>query len=263
MTLDEKSADELAAHLMISPHAISEAVRRGLLRFEKHRGAACWRFGDTRNGCLRRLDGQPFNINGRRVKAEAQTKGESWHHLIGLDDVLANDRPEILLTPEGSKDALAALHFADAEEGSRITYRVAGEALGAQPRFVERDTQGRVIGAQSGPPGGRCVLDLKQCPETPSGFALQGLDPNLEPLALRERTGLEAARQDIGNITDLISSLVFHDILQQARQIDCHLLEAYASGKRASSASCKASRLLKKSGCARRRATKESLGVKV
>src|SRR5207245_4075577 len=110
MTLDEKSAHELTAQLMIAPHAISEAVRRGLVIFEKHRAVASWRFGDTRNGCWRRLDGQPFEIKGQRVKAEAETKGESWHRLIGFDDVLANDRREILLTVEGSKDALAALH---------------------------------------------------------------------------------------------------------------------------------------------------------
>src|SRR5205807_7947412 len=116
MTLDENSGDELAAQLMISPNAIKEAVRRSLLIFKKYRDVACWRFGDMRNGCLRRLDGQPFDINGQCVKAEAETKGDSWHRLIGLDDVLANDRREILLTPEGSKDSLAALHFADAED---------------------------------------------------------------------------------------------------------------------------------------------------
>ena len=55
MKLDENSADELAAQLMISSDAISEAVGRGLVRFEKHRGVACWRFGDMRNGCLRRV----------------------------------------------------------------------------------------------------------------------------------------------------------------------------------------------------------------
>ena len=116
MTLDEGSADELAAQLMISPDAVTEAVRRGLVRFEKHRRVACWRFGDTRNGCWRPLDGRPFKINGERVKAKAETRGEAWHRLIGLDDVLANDRRDILLVVEGSKDALAALHFADAEE---------------------------------------------------------------------------------------------------------------------------------------------------
>jgi hypothetical protein len=115
MMLNENSADELAAQLMISPHAVTEAVRRGLVRFEKHRRVACWRFGDTQNGCLRRLDGLPFEINGQRVKAEAETRGEEWHRLIGLDDVFTNDRREILLVTEGSKDALAALHFADAE----------------------------------------------------------------------------------------------------------------------------------------------------
>ena len=116
MTLDENSADELAAQLMISAHAIGEGVRRGLVSFEKHRGHACWRFGDTRNGCLRRLDGQPLEISGERVKAEAETSGEAWHRLIGLDDVLAKDRRDILLIVEGSKDVLAALHFADAED---------------------------------------------------------------------------------------------------------------------------------------------------
>ncbi len=116
MTFDENSADELAAQLLISPHAVREAVRRGLVRFEKHRGVACWRFGDTRNGCWRRLDGQQFKINGQCVKAEAETRGYAWHRLIGLDDVLANDRREILLIIEGSKDALATLHFADSED---------------------------------------------------------------------------------------------------------------------------------------------------
>jgi hypothetical protein len=141
MTLDENSADELAAQLMISPHAISEALRRGLVSFEKHRGVACWRFGDTRNACLRRLDGQPLDINGQRVKAEAETKGESWHRLIGLDDILANDRREILLTPEGSKDALAALHFADAEAEARLTQIGIVAALGAGVKPLPNDVE--------------------------------------------------------------------------------------------------------------------------
>ncbi len=139
MTLDETAANELAAQLMISPHAICEAVRRGLVSFEKHRGVACWRFGDTRNGCLRRLDGQPFEIKGQRVKAEAETKGESWHRLIGLDDVSANDRHEILLTPEGSKDALAALHFAGAE--ARLSQIGVVAALGAGVKPLADDVE--------------------------------------------------------------------------------------------------------------------------
>jgi hypothetical protein len=115
MRFNGDSADELAAQLSISPKAISEAIRRGFLRFEKRRRVACWWFGDARNGCWRRLDGLPFEIKGQRVKAEAETRGDAWHRLIGLDDVMENDRREILLVTEGSKDALAALHFADAE----------------------------------------------------------------------------------------------------------------------------------------------------
>jgi hypothetical protein len=112
MTLNGNSADQLAAQLMISPHAVNEAVRRGLVSFKKRRGIACWRFGDNHNGCLRRLDGEPFQINGKCVKVLAETQGESWHRLIGLDDVSTNDRREILLIIEGSKDALAAFEFA-------------------------------------------------------------------------------------------------------------------------------------------------------
>jgi hypothetical protein len=139
MTAGDNFADELAAQLMISPQAIEEAIRRGLLCFVKHRNSRCWRFGDTRNGCLRRLDGQPFDINGQCVKAQAETKGESWHRLIGLDDVLANDRREILLTPEGSKDALAALHFADAE--ARLSQIGVVAALGAGVKPLPYDVE--------------------------------------------------------------------------------------------------------------------------
>ena len=129
MTAGDNFANQLAAQLMISPHAISEAVRRGLVSFKNHRGVPCWRFGDSRNGCFRRLDGQPLEIKGRRVKAEAETRGEAWHGFIGLDDVVANDRREILLIIEGSKDALAALHFADAE--GRLSSVGIAVALGA------------------------------------------------------------------------------------------------------------------------------------
>ena len=105
----------LATLLAISPQAIDEAMRRGLLSFVKHRNSPCWRFGDSRNGSFRRIDGAPFRIKGS-VKAEAETGGQPWHRLIGLDEVVANDRRQILLTPEGSKDALAAFHLADAED---------------------------------------------------------------------------------------------------------------------------------------------------
>jgi len=129
MTTTKNWEDELALQLMISPDAISEAVRRGLVSFKKHRRVACWRFGDTLNGCWRRLDGLPFEINRQLVKAEAETRGEEWHRLIGLDDVLANNRREILLIIEGTKDALTAFHFADVE--GRLSSIGVAVALGA------------------------------------------------------------------------------------------------------------------------------------
>ena len=116
MTNGKDFACELAVGLAISPQAIEEAIRRGLLGFVKHRNCCCWRLGDKRNGSFRRMDGKPFKIHGESVKAEAETKGEAWHRLIGLDDVVENDRREILLTAEGTKDGLAAFHFADAED---------------------------------------------------------------------------------------------------------------------------------------------------
>ena len=88
MKLNGNSADQLAAQLMISRHAIEEATRRNLLSFVKHRSSRCWRFGDVANGCFRRIDGQPFKIRGELVKAEAETSGKCWHQLIGLEDVL-------------------------------------------------------------------------------------------------------------------------------------------------------------------------------
>ena len=115
MTAGDDAANELTARLAISPQAIKEAIRRGLLTFVRHRNCRSWRFGDSRNGSFRRIDGEPFRINCDCVKAEAETRETEWHRLIGIDDAVANDRRDVLLIPEGSKDALAALHFADAE----------------------------------------------------------------------------------------------------------------------------------------------------
>jgi len=129
----DDSADELATLLAISPQAIEEAIRRGLLSFTKHRRLPCWRFGDSCNGSFRRLDGQPFRIKDEFVKAEAETRGPSWHRLIGLDDVVQNDRCEVLLTPEGSKDALAAFHFAAVEGTLSRVGVVAGLGAAIKP----------------------------------------------------------------------------------------------------------------------------------
>jgi hypothetical protein len=123
------STRKLATRLAIDPQAIEEAIRRGLFSLVNHRKYFCWRFGDSRNASFRRFDGEPFCINGQAVKAVAETCGESWHRLIGLADVSANNRRDILVIPEGSKDALAALHFA-AAEGTLMSIGVV-MALGA------------------------------------------------------------------------------------------------------------------------------------
>jgi hypothetical protein len=71
----DRAANELAIQYLIRPQAIEEAIRRGLLSFVKRRNSRCWRFGDSRNGSFRRIDGEPFRINGDSVKAEAETQG--------------------------------------------------------------------------------------------------------------------------------------------------------------------------------------------
>jgi hypothetical protein len=136
MTFGGSFADELAARLAIAPRAIEEAIHRRLLNFVNHRGFYCWCFGDSRDGSIRRIDGEPFRINGECVKAEAVTHGEAWHRLIGLDDVLANDRHEILLSPEGSKDAV---HLADAEDRLMDVGVVA--ALGSGVKLLPDDVE--------------------------------------------------------------------------------------------------------------------------
>ena len=132
-------ADELVAQLLVSRDAIDEAMRRGLLRFKPHREVKCWRFGDARNGSCRRLDGKSFRIRAQDVKAESETTGPFWHRLIGMDDVMKNDRCDVLLVPEGSKDALAAFHFASAEDTLCRIGVVA--ALGAGVRLLPDDVE--------------------------------------------------------------------------------------------------------------------------
>jgi hypothetical protein len=137
--LRDQRANELATRLAISPEAVEEGIRRELLSFVNHRGCLSWRFGDSRNGSLRRLDGEPFCIKGEFAKAEAETRGESWHRLIGLDDVATKDRSDVLLVIEGSKDALAALHFADAE--GRLSRLGVVAALGAGVHLCAEDVE--------------------------------------------------------------------------------------------------------------------------
>src|SRR5262249_45098103 len=73
------------------------------------------------------------------VKALAENRGEAWHRLIGLDGVVANDRREVLLILEGSKDGLAAFHFADVE--GRLSTVGVVVALGSAIRISPQDLE--------------------------------------------------------------------------------------------------------------------------
>jgi hypothetical protein len=85
---------------LVSEETVNELMRRGLLHLAAHQ----WRFGDENNGTTRRLDGRKWK--------RADTKGADWHQLIGLADVVRNDRRHVLFVIEGSKDALAAAEIA-------------------------------------------------------------------------------------------------------------------------------------------------------
>jgi hypothetical protein len=91
--------NKLCRVLRISPDTGEEMVQRGLLHFD----GDSWRLGDENNGSTRRLYG-----NWKR----ADNSGPDWHKLIGLDDVVQNDRRNVVFVIEGNKDALAAAEIA-------------------------------------------------------------------------------------------------------------------------------------------------------
>src|SRR5215475_6039100 len=84
----------------ISVETVNELEERGLLQIAEGQ----WRLGDKNNGSTRRLD----NRKWRR----ADNSGDAWHKLIGLDDVVQNDRRRVIFVIEGSKDALTAAELA-------------------------------------------------------------------------------------------------------------------------------------------------------
>ena len=208
----------LAQQLHISREAIEEAIRRKLLSFVKRRKSRCWCFGDSGNGCLRRIDGQPFKIRSKSVKAEAETHGESWHRLIGLDDVVVNDRHDILLILEGSKDGLAGFHFADAEGRLSVIGVVValGSAIKLSPEDLEKFRGRRVrIVADADASGERAVACVAQqlvsCADEVQVLNLAGLkrDDGVPVKDLFDATRIDyddfEANRDLWSITDLDS----------------------------------------------------------
>jgi hypothetical protein len=85
----------------ISAETVEELIRRRLFHLPTPEH---WRFGDEYNGTTRRIDGRKWN--------RPDNSGEEWHKLIGLDDVVRNDRKHVFFVIEGSTDALAAAEFA-------------------------------------------------------------------------------------------------------------------------------------------------------
>ena len=84
----------------ISEETIKELERRRL----SHISQGQWRFGDENNGTTRRFRTKKWK--------RADNSGSDWHKLIGLNDVIQNDRRRVIFVIEGSKDALAAAELA-------------------------------------------------------------------------------------------------------------------------------------------------------
>ena len=84
----------------ISVETVNELQRRDLL----HVTEGHWRLGDNNNGSTRTFQAKKWR--------RADNRGGDWHKLIGLDDVVQNDRWYVILVIEGSKDALAAAEMA-------------------------------------------------------------------------------------------------------------------------------------------------------
>lgn len=110
--LPEAEIQTLATLRGLGPEGMREAYLRGLLSFETFRGQRAWRFADDRNGCLRRLDGRPWD--GRKPAKALQTRDGTPNWPVGLLETALRDRREMLLC-EGAPDALTAYYFANLE----------------------------------------------------------------------------------------------------------------------------------------------------
>jgi hypothetical protein len=106
----------------LSGSTIAELLHRDLLQVTTN---GRWRYGDARNGCRRSFKNPKWK--------RADTKGDDWHKLTGLQDVVEHERPQVVFVIEGSKDALAA-----AEMLNRLGLLKAGivAALGAGYRPI-------------------------------------------------------------------------------------------------------------------------------
>ncbi len=134
----DKYPERLAVTYGVHPEAIHEAIRRGLISFENRKDVPCWRYGDTGNAILRKLDGRRFP--GRSApKALALTKGAAWHRPIGLNDVVSNGRRDVVMVLEGSKDALAAFHLAHLDGNASVgIVAMLGAAAKLAPEHAEK-----------------------------------------------------------------------------------------------------------------------------
>jgi hypothetical protein len=119
----------------ISIETTDELMSRDLLHIEDNE----WRLGDETNGTTRRFSNRKWK--------RADNLGEKWHKLIGLDDVVRNDRKYVLFVIEGSTDALAAAEIANRSAILPQTGIVCALGSGYRPIRVElKQLCGRWVG---------------------------------------------------------------------------------------------------------------------
>ena len=117
LPVDAAFVDAVAQQRGLLPWAILAAVDRGLLAKVRHWDRDCWMVRDATgcNGQVRRLDGQPWMVNGSPMKG--LTVPQSWASWpLGC----AAATPGLLLV-EGAPDLLAAVQVIE-EEGKEAAF---------------------------------------------------------------------------------------------------------------------------------------------
>ena len=185
------------------------ASRRGLLRCSdvRHHGekVRAWILtdDDRRAGMARRMDGEPWEFNGHTSKTNALRSDDE--HPPGLADVVAHDRPGVLLC-EGEPDALAAhlvAWLADVIERVGVVC-LPGAARQLPPSVLEKlkGRRVRIVRQNDAPARKACLVWL-------SSLAGAGIAADLLPLDdLHDEQGRPAK-----DLADLIRRPADHETL--------------------------------------------------
>jgi hypothetical protein len=124
-----------SVHRPISAKTVRELMRRGLLHLNGDR----WRLGDNSNpGVTRSLNDLDWK--------HSHSSGNTWHGLIGLNDMIEHNRQIAWIVIEGTKDALAAAEIAHRNGALAKTAILCALGSGYRPIHSElKMLQGRQV----------------------------------------------------------------------------------------------------------------------